>query len=162
MKKLFSILTCLMLTVGVLTTPVFASGQITTSTIEEIPTATASPGNTSEAFTEALQPYAEQSSQDMNYYSNIVLGDSAGVTTQQVSQKIIRKAYEVADLFRSVAIPVVIAAFVVSVISAIFGAVSQRKTVIPGLLGMLFCGIGFVCIVYAPQILIFFGRWLWS
>lgn len=158
MKKLFKILTCVMLLAGTLSTPVFANGQIPTSTIEEIPAVTTP---TTPTNSENLD-YVGKTEDDMLQYSNIVLGDSAGVTTAEISQKVIRKAYEVADIFRAVAIPIVLASFVVSIISAIWGAISARKTVVPGLLGMLFCGVGFALILYAPQILMFFGRWLWS
>jgi lipopolysaccharide export LptBFGC system permease protein LptF len=144
---------------------VLAESEIPTSTVNTIQstdtgtTTTGSAGNTAAEndFSNSVDQYNAES--EINNQINSYMPN---VSSQEVTDKITSKAYQVADTVRKVAIPILIITFVISVFSFIWGALSVRKTTLPGILGMIFCGVGYVLILYAPQILSFFGKWLWS
>ena len=105
-----------------------------------------------------------QSTLNEVHSSNEILNDLDGmidpnVTFESVFDMLTRKGYQAADGVRQVCIPITVIFFVVGAILLIWGAVSKRATIIPGVLTMLFSVIGFTLIVYAPQIMAFFSRW---
>ena len=126
---------------------------------EEIPTDTVGTiqGENTNTFSESMT--------NLDSSANILEGSEyqfvTSITTEEMSNRIVNKANEWANTFRRICIPIVVILFAVSTIVLIVGALSSRKTILPGVLGMLFSGLAFAAIVYAPQWLSVLGTLWW-
>lgn len=85
---------------------------------------------------------------------------NSNVTIDTIGNKIISKLYEAANLLQRAAVPIAIIAFMVGVLLFIWGALSKRATVIPGIISMLAAIVGYAFCVNAPAIVIWASSWL--
>lgn len=108
---------------------------------------------------------AQSSSSEQSYGvedmpKSSIIGDpdiiKEGVTTEEIGSKLTTKGYQIVDIMRQVAVPICIGAFVVGAVIAIFGALSKKSTVIPGIIAMIMAGVGFALIYNAPIIMSWF------
>ena len=126
---------------------------------EEIPTDTVGTiqGENTHTFSESMT--------NLDSSANILEGSEyqfvTSITTEEMSNRIVNKANEWANTFRRICIPIVVILFAASTIVLIVGALSSRKTILPGVLGMLLSGLAFAAIVYAPQWLSVLGTLWW-
>lgn len=91
-------------------------------------------------------------------YANI--GIQEGVTTKDIADRLSSKGYEIVDAIRRIGLPICIGSFVIGIILAIFGALSKRATVMPGVIAMICAVVAFVLIFNAPTIMIWAARFL--
>lgn len=98
--------------------------------------------------------------------SSIIGGEGAlipdNITTADIGNRLSKKGYDIADMIRQICVPVCLIAFVCGAVAAIFGALSKKATVIPGLISMGVAIVGYVLIYNAPLIMAWGTRFLTS
>ena len=73
-----------------------------------------------------------------------------------------RKGADIIDLMQTFAGPFVIVIFIACAILTIVGSFGHSGFVGKGIVGMLICGVCYVCINFAPELIQFFSTWLSS
>lgn len=149
LKKFFTALSAAIMMVFMFATPV------STIFAEDIPTDTVT--NVQGSGTSNSTMSVKKTSGGMPASGSLTAGDvgfEEGLTTEKLGERLTSKGFEIVDVIRNVAMVICLGAFVISVILAIFGGISKKATVMPGIIGMIISIVAFVLIFYAPQILI--------
>lgn len=126
---------------------VYAENSIPTDTVGSVENSSSAGSSSSSSSTAA--------GTDSMPASKEAVRDSLGlttVTTDQIGEKVVDTGNEIVDWIRTGAIVFFIGAFVVSAITMVVGAVSKKTTVVPGIIGMVCCVIGFALVWWAPYI----------
>ena len=90
--------------------------------------------------------------------NNTLQGDG---TLKKAEDYVERKLFDIVGFFQSFIKPLTYATFIFSAIVLLFGFISSsKKSVTLGILGMIFSIIIYVSVVFAPQLVDYFGSWL--
>lgn len=82
------------------------------------------------------------------------------VSTDEVSNRITNKIWEIVKLLQSIARPVSIVMFIVSAFFALLGIFSHGGFVMKGIWGMIIAICMYTAIVAAPEIVLYMSNWL--
>lgn len=89
---------------------------------------------------------------------NTIQGDGS---LKKAEDYVERKLFDVVGFFQSFIKPLTYVTFIISAITILFGVVSNsRKGLTLGILGMIVSVVIYVSVVFAPQIVEYFGAWL--
>lgn len=128
---------------------VYAENSIPTDTVGSVTEGSASSGSSSTGSGTSM---AESS--DMPSSSDIIR-ESVGLpvkTTEEIGDHLIQQGYTIVDYMRLSGIVICIGAFVVAVGLMVFGALSKKATIVPGLIAAIIAVVSFGLIWYAPYI----------
>lgn len=89
---------------------------------------------------------------------NTIQGDGS---LKKAEDYVERKLFDVVGFFQSFIKPLTYVTFIISAITILFGVVSNsKKGLTLGILGMIVSVVIYVSVVFAPQIVEYFGAWL--
>lgn len=89
---------------------------------------------------------------------NTIQGDGS---LEKAEDYVERKLFDVVGFFQSFIKPLTYVTFIISAITILFGVVSNsKKGLALGILGMIVSVVIYVSVVFAPQIVEYFGAWL--
>ena len=75
-------------------------------------------------------------------------------------ERLIAKEYKLMNSFQRVVLPFFLGGVIVGFLLLLWGAISKRMSVMPGLWTIIASGIGYTGVRYAPEILNFFSKFL--
>lgn len=140
---------------------VFSAAVPALTYAEEIPTTSVDTIQKQEASNDFSSSLSQMSTDSSDILAGREYEFISDVSSEEMTDRIVNKSYQIADTIRKIAIPVIIVMFVFSAIMVIVGALSAKKSVIPGVLGLFLCGFAFVAVQYAPQWLSIIGSFFW-
>ena len=74
--------------------------------------------------------------------------------------RFIAKEYALMNGFQRAALPWCFGSFILGTLMLIWGAISKRMSIMPGIWTMIVSGIAYTCIIYGPSILNYFSHFL--
>lgn len=157
MKKIFNILIVLML-MFVTVVPVFAEDTVTTETPNLI-------GNTSDGqIKENLEKTEEEKTdatiktiQERDFINEVI--ESEDATIDSLGEKFLRLGYNIANWMIRMSLPISIIGFIIGVLLFLWGAMSKRATVMPGVFTMLASAVVFIVAMNSTEILTSLNNW---
>ena len=75
-------------------------------------------------------------------------------------ERLIAKEYKLMNSFQRIVLPFFLGGVIVGFLLLLWGAISKRMSIMPGLWTIIASGIGYTGVRYAPEILNFFSRFL--
>ena len=88
-------------------------------------------------------------------------GDIPITSTEEAEAKIEEKAYNIVSLLQTIGKPICIVGFIISILAAVFGAIG-KKGATGGLVGAFIAAFAYICINYAPEIVVFIQTYIIS
>jgi len=86
-------------------------------------------------------------------------GGIESVTVEEVQEKIEGKAYALVALLQTIGKPICVIGFIIAILVSLFGALGKKGPV-GGLIGAFIAAAAYVCINYAPEIVLFFQTYM--
>lgn len=100
---------------------------------------------------------------ETNNNSGNIIGNQGGSSSGSLSKAeeyVETKLFDVVGFFQSFIKPLTYLTFIISVIMVLFGVITDSRSKFAGFMGMAFSVFVYVAVVFAPQIVDYFGAWL--